>query len=47
MQWFRPKSLSSLMLLGLIVVAVPLLIAIVNAALQMSRLADTLSLIHI
>ena len=41
MQWFRPKSLSSLMLLGLVVVAVPLLIAIVNAALQMRRLADT------
>ncbi|MGH8217314.1 MAG: ATP-binding protein [Steroidobacteraceae bacterium] len=41
MQWFRPKSLSSLMLLGLMVVAVPLVIAIVNAALQMRRLADT------
>ncbi len=41
MQWFRPKSLSSLMLLGLVVIAVPLLIAIVNAALQMRRLADT------
>ena len=41
MQWFRPKSLSSLMLLGLMVVAVPLLVAIVNAALQMRRLADT------
>src|SRR5579885_1509520 len=41
MQWFRPKSLSSLMLLGLIVVAVPLLVAIVHAAIQMRRLADT------
>jgi two-component system sensor histidine kinase GlrK len=41
MQWFRPKSLSSLMLLGLMVVAVPLLIAIVNAALKMRQLADT------
>jgi two-component system, NtrC family, sensor histidine kinase GlrK len=37
----RPKSLSSLMLLGLAVIAVPLLVAIVNAALQMRRLADT------
>lgn len=41
MQWFRPKSLSSLMLFGLVVVAVPLLVAIVNAALQMRRLTDT------
>ncbi len=41
MQWLRPKSLSSLMLLGLAFIAVPLLVAIVNAALQMRRLADT------
>jgi len=41
MQWLRPKSLSSLMLLGLAVISVPLLVAIVNAALQMRRLADT------
>lgn len=41
MRWFRPKSLSTLMLLGLAVIAVPLLVAIVNAALQMRRLADT------
>lgn len=41
MRWLRPKSLSSLMLLGLAVIAVPLLAAILNAALQMRRLADT------
>ncbi|MGB6450842.1 MAG: hypothetical protein WBE92_08830, partial [Steroidobacteraceae bacterium] len=41
MRWIRPKSLSSLMLLGLAVIAVPLLVAILNAALQMRRLADT------
>lgn len=37
----RPQSLSSLMLLGLAVIAVPLVVAIVNAALQMRSLADT------
>ncbi|MGH8150047.1 MAG: ATP-binding protein [Steroidobacteraceae bacterium] len=37
----RPKSLSTLMLLGLVVIAAPLLVAVVNAALQMRRLADT------
>jgi two-component system, NtrC family, sensor histidine kinase GlrK len=41
MQWLRPKSLSSLMLLGLAFIALPLLVAIVNAALQMRHLADT------
>jgi two-component system, NtrC family, sensor histidine kinase GlrK len=41
MRWLRPKSLSSLMLLGLVFIAAPLLVAIVNAALQMRRLADT------
>ncbi len=41
MRWVRPKSLSSLMLFGFAVVAVPLLVAILNAALQMRRLADT------
>jgi two-component system, NtrC family, sensor histidine kinase GlrK len=41
MRWLRPKSLSSLMLLGLAFIAVPLLVAIVNAALQMRKLADT------
>jgi two-component system, NtrC family, sensor histidine kinase GlrK len=37
----RPKSLTSLMLLGLAVIAVPLLVAVANAALQMRALADT------
>lgn len=41
MRWPRPKSLSSLMLLGLVLIAVPLLIAIVNAALQMRQIAST------
>lgn len=41
MRWIRPKSLSSLMLLGLILIAVPLLVAILNAALQIRALADT------
>ncbi len=40
MHWPRPKSLSSLMLLGLALIAVPLLVAVVNAALQMRALAD-------
>src|SRR5689334_7485314 len=41
MQWARPKSLSGLMLLGLLLIAVPLLIAILTAALQIRALADT------
>ena len=41
MHWLRPKSLSSLMLLGLMLIAVPLVVAVVNAALQMRALADT------
>ena len=41
MSWIRPKSLSGLMLLGLAVIAVPLLVAILNAALQIRALADT------
>src|SRR5215469_16422695 len=41
MQWARPKSLSGLMLLGLGLMAVPLLAAIVTALLQMRVLADT------
>ena len=41
MRFLLPKSLSSIMLVGLAVIAVPLLVAIVNAALQMSKLADT------
>lgn len=41
MRWARPKSLSSLMLLGLALIAAPLLVAILNAGLQIRRLADT------
>src|SRR6185437_279572 len=41
MQWARPKSLSGLMLLGLALIAVPLLVAIFSAALQIRELADT------
>src|SRR5258708_32417725 len=41
MQWARPKSLSGLMLLGLALIAVPLLVAILTAALQIRALADT------
>ncbi len=41
MQWVRPKSLSQLMLLGLALIAVPLLAAILTAALQIRSLADT------
>src|ERR1700722_10201490 len=41
MQWARPKSLSGLMLLGLALIAVPLLVAILTAALQIRSLADT------
>lgn len=40
MRLFRPKSLSGLMLIGFTIVAAPLLFAIVNAAVQMSRLSD-------
>src|SRR5258708_8009785 len=40
MRWARPKSLSGLMLLGLAVVAVPLLAAILTAGLQIRDLAD-------
>jgi two-component system, NtrC family, sensor histidine kinase GlrK len=36
----RPKSLSGLMLIGFTIVAAPLLFAIVNAAVQMSRLSN-------
>jgi two-component system sensor histidine kinase GlrK len=36
----RPKSLSGLMLIGFTIVAAPLLFAIVNAALQMNRMAN-------
>jgi two-component system, NtrC family, sensor histidine kinase GlrK len=41
MQWARPKSLSGLMLLGLGLMAGPLLAAILTAVLQMRVLADT------
>src|SRR5580658_3913570 len=41
MQWRRPKSLSGLMLVGLALIAVPLLAAILTAVLQMRELADT------
>src|SRR5215831_1575755 len=40
MRWARPKSLSGLMLVGLAVVAVPLLAAILTAALQIRDLAN-------
>ncbi|MBV9698226.1 MAG: HAMP domain-containing histidine kinase [Gammaproteobacteria bacterium] len=41
MQWGRPKSLSGLMLAGLALMAVPLLIAILTAVLQIRDLATT------
>src|SRR5580698_1487054 len=40
MRFLWPKSLSGLMLLGVAVIAVPLLVAISNAALQIQQLAD-------
>ncbi|HEY2035743.1 MAG TPA: HAMP domain-containing sensor histidine kinase [Steroidobacteraceae bacterium] len=39
MQWLRPKSLSGLMLFGLGLLALPLLVAIITAALQIRSLA--------
>ncbi|MHB8813880.1 MAG: sensor histidine kinase [Steroidobacteraceae bacterium] len=39
MQWVRPKSLSGLMLFGLGLLALPLLVAIITAALQIRALA--------
>ena len=41
MQWVRPKSLSGLMLFGLGLLALPLLVAIITAALQIRTLATT------
>src|SRR6202034_4081392 len=41
MRWGRPKSLSGLMLTGLVLIAVPLLAAILTALLQMRDLATT------
>jgi two-component system sensor histidine kinase GlrK len=38
MRWARPKSLSGLMLLGLALIAGPLLVAVVDAAIQIRRL---------
>ena len=40
MRWIRPKSLSGLMLLGLALLALPLLVAIVTAALQIRELSS-------
>jgi two-component system sensor histidine kinase GlrK len=40
MQWGRPKSLSGLMLVGLALIAVPLLVAILTAVLEIRELAD-------
>jgi two-component system, NtrC family, sensor histidine kinase GlrK len=41
MRWGRPKSLSGLMLVGLALIAIPLLIAILTAVLQIRYLTDT------
>src|ERR1700704_5804065 len=41
MRWGRPKSLTGLMLVGLALIAVPLLIALLPAVLQIRDLADT------
>ena len=41
MRWLRPKSLSGLMLFGLFLLALPLLVAIITAALQIRTLATT------
>ncbi|MDE2264220.1 MAG: HAMP domain-containing histidine kinase [Gammaproteobacteria bacterium] len=41
MQWLRPKSLSGLMLFGLGLLALPLLVAIITAALQIRTLTTT------
>jgi len=45
MHWARPKSLSGLMILGLALIAVPLLVAIFSAALQIRELADRKSVV--
>jgi two-component system, NtrC family, sensor histidine kinase GlrK len=39
MRWPRPKSLTGLMLLGLALIAGPLLVAVVDAAIQINRLS--------
>src|ERR1700694_4537895 len=41
MGWLLPKSLNGLLLLGLGILAGPLLLAILHAAVQMRRLSDT------
>src|SRR5687768_1928847 len=41
MQWPRPKSLTGLMLLGLALIAGPLLVAVVDAAIQINLLSKT------
>src|SRR6185436_11311182 len=41
MRWARPKSLSGLMLLGLALIAGPLLVAVVDATIQIRRLTAT------
>jgi two-component system sensor histidine kinase GlrK len=41
MRWARPKSLSGLMLLGLALIAIPLLVAVLNAAVRMRELTAT------
>src|SRR5215475_13988767 len=41
MQWWRPKSLSGLMLVGLALMAGPLLIAILTAVLEIRDLSET------
>ena len=41
MRWLLPKSLNGFLLLGLAVLAGPLLFAILNATVQMRRLADS------
>jgi two-component system, NtrC family, sensor histidine kinase GlrK len=41
MQWPRPKSLTGLMLLGLALIAGPLLVAVVDAAIQINRLSKS------
>ena len=41
MRWARPKSLTGLMLLGLALIAGPLLVAVVDAAIQIRSLTNT------
>src|ERR1700731_4307291 len=41
MRWGRPKSLTGLMLVGVALIAVPLLVALLTAVLQIRDLADT------